>query len=107
MVGNFESLAQERVADLLNSVADLGAILEDYHISSFFCESLLKVVIERKRISSCRSEEKTCHAVLFVALDRTSDNFYAHSDLDHLIVLSCIIVSMDEIFYVLINGNAY
>jgi hypothetical protein len=82
----FETLAKERVANLLNSVADKQTILVDYHIDSFFLWALDKVVKESKRSSSGRSEEKTLQTVFFVFLDSAGDNSHAYSALNDLIV---------------------
>ena len=72
-VGNFEALAHERVANLLNALLISASSAEYNQVGDFFLTILNEGLEVSKGLSAGDSEEHFFHALHFVVLDGTSD----------------------------------
>ena len=72
-VGNFEALAHERVANLLNALLISASSAEYNQVGDFFLTILNEGLEVSKGLSAGDSEKHFFHALHFVVLDGTSD----------------------------------
>lgn len=79
---NFESLSHKRVTDLLDSFAYHAAVLEDYQVHSLFYVTLFEGVEVGQGLTSCRSENKACQALLLGVFDGPGNKADVDSTLD-------------------------